>query len=195
MKKILISAFEPFDGMDMNPSQQLIENLVETDFLKTCLLPVSFQRAFSGLKAHLDNWNPDFVICLGVARNRSVITLEKVAINWIETKIADNDGDMPKGSHIYPGEDLAYFSSLPLNKMQAATLGDSFPAEISYTAGTYVCNQVMYLLLREIKGSSIQGGFIHIPMIKEMEKESKMDFEQVLRQFKKIVELLGSSSR
>ena len=170
-KKILITGFEPFDGLDVNPSAQLLDylNHYKFDFeLATILLPVSFPGAFPLLKAKIDAFSPDVVIMTGLAKNRYEITPEKVAINFVNARNPDNEGNHPKMVKIDESGIDGLFSTLPLEEMINFAKTHSLPVSFSFTAGTYVCNDLFYKTLAYVQDKPIQAGFIHLPATEEI---------------------------
>ena len=155
--KILVSGFAPFGPHKENSSEIIVNSLSLPD-LQKIILPVTFKEAFEVLKAEIRSSKPDIVICFGLAHNRTKISLEKVAINLIDCEIPDNNGVLHKGEPITASGKAAYFSTLPLNSMK-----ENLPVEISYSAGTYVCNYVMYRTLELLESTSVKAGFIHLP--------------------------------
>ncbi|PKE34542.1 pyroglutamyl-peptidase I [Macrococcoides caseolyticum] len=112
---------------------------------------------------------PDIVICVGQAGRRDKISIEQVAINLIEARIPDNAGVQPSGIPIHEDGSNAYFSNLPVKAIVKSIQDHEIPAEVSYSAGTFVCNELMYQLLYMIQNEfpSIRGGFIHVPFAPE----------------------------
>lgn len=174
MKKIIVTGFEPFGGETVNPSGQLLELLTApTDdvTVTTLLLPVEFLQAGQILTRHLEersgNDRPDAVICLGQAGGRTSVSLERAAINVMDSATADNSGYQPNDVPVVPNGPAAYFSTLPLRKIQTALRENGIPASLSNSAGTYVCNALMYRLLHWTAQHSVdqitKGGFVHIP--------------------------------
>jgi pyroglutamyl-peptidase len=167
MKKILISGFSSFDGDAINPSEFLIQFLNQKSFssieLCTVVLPVTFKDAYLELKNQIDVFNPDLILLCGVAKNRSKISLEKVAINWIDSRIPDNNGLLINGEKINQAGPDGLFTQLNLNQL-IAKLADK-NCEISYSAGTYVCNYIYYQTLLNHKIPSV---FVHVPGTSEM---------------------------
>ena len=170
--KVLISAFEPFGGEAINPSSlilnQLPEHLGDLDLIKT-LLPVTFYGASKQLAEAIDTYNPDFVISLGQAGGRSALTIEKIGINMNEAPIPDNAGQQPRNERIADEHPDGYFTTLPLDAMLSACHKAKVPCQISYSAGTYVCNHVMFSALAHIQKRQLptRAGFIHIPYVPE----------------------------
>jgi pyroglutamyl-peptidase len=159
MKNILVTGFQPFDNDPINPSEELCMFLSEEGF-KTSILPVTF-NCFSVLKSEIATHSPDIVICTGLAGIRKEITIERIAINLLDARIPDNEGNQPKNQLIQESGSDGIFTNLPL---------DILDFEISNSAGTYVCNYVMYELLHNFK-DQLQGGFIHLPLTKELDEE------------------------
>ena len=169
---ILITGFEPFDGEQVNPSYQAIEQL--PDYIGNHLiikkkLPTTFRRSLVVLKQFIKNHQPTLVICVGQAGGRFAITPERVAINIDDAHIPDNIGAHPVDCPIYSDGPAAYFSSLPCKAIVENIKKAGIPATISDTAGTFVCNHVMYGLLHLIaeKSLPITAGFIHVPYVTE----------------------------
>lgn len=171
---LLLTYFGPFPGVPVNPTVALAEGAVRA--LNTARpdlrvvareLPVSYDGSSTALRTALQEVQPDALISLGVAVGRDVVSLEQVAINLDSAGIEDNDGDRRCDEPIAPGGQEAYFSSLPVRASFERLRAAGEPVEISYTAGTYVCNHVFYegqRISREL-GLSIPAGFVHVPAI------------------------------
>lgn len=171
---LLLTYFGPFPGVPVNPTVALAEGAVRA--LNTARpdlrvvareLPVSYDGSSAALRAALQEVQPDALISLGVAVGRDVVSLEQVAINLDSAGIEDNDGDRRCDEPIAPGGQEAYFSSLPVRASFERLRAAGEPVEISYTAGTYVCNHVFYegqRISRDL-GLSIPAGFVHVPAI------------------------------
>lgn len=171
---LLLTYFGPFPGVPVNPTVALAEGAVRA--LNTARpdlrvvareLPVSYDGSSAALRAALQEVQPDALISLGVAVGRDVVSLEQVAINLDSAGIEDNDGDQRCDEPIAPDGREAYFSSLPVRASFERLRAAGEPVEISYTAGTYVCNHVFYegqRISREL-GLSIPAGFVHVPAI------------------------------
>lgn len=170
---LLLTYFGPFPGVPVNPTVALAEGAVRA--LNTARpdlrivareLPVSYDGSSAALCAALQEVQPDALISLGVAVGRDVVSLEQVAINLDSAGIEDNDGDRRCDEPIVPDGREAYFSSLPVRASYERLRAAGEPVEISYTAGTYVCNHVFYegqRISREL-GLSIPAGFVHVPV-------------------------------
>lgn len=185
MAKILISGFEPFDKDNSNPSELMVRNLEgKLKNLSSIILPVSFKRSFPLLKNKIDEFRPDYVIAFGLASIRDKITIERVAINFVDARIPDNDGNQPRDKTIIPEGENAYFSDLPLNQIE------NHGIEISNTAGTYVCNSLMYELLHYGNQNKFKSGFIHLPPTKEIKPESLHTIESLSQKILRTLEEL-----
>jgi len=170
--KVLITGFEPFGGEKINPSLEAVKMIPEkisgADVVKVSI-PVVFGRSIEILEDFIKKEKPDVVICVGQAGGRFEISVERVAINIDDARIADNDGNQPIDEKIFEDGESAYFSTLPIKAMVEEMRNGSVPSAVSNTAGTYVCNNIMYglLYLAQKKYSNIRGGFIHVPFIPE----------------------------
>lgn len=166
--KVLITGFTPFGGEDINPAYEAVKDLQDmingVQIIKKEISTV-FHKSIDELDNLIEIENPDIVICVGQAGGRFDISLERVAINIDDARIADNEGNQLIDEKIYKDGENAYFSSLPIKAMVRRIREGSIPASISNTAGTFVCNHLMYGLLYLInnKYPNIRGGFIHVP--------------------------------
>lgn len=178
MKRLLLSGFEPFAGYAENPSALLAESLasagIEGCETKAVVLPVSFARAFLPLELVIADFRPDFVVSFGLGIGRAHLGVERIAINRIEARIPDNDGAEPKEMAIRRGGRDGIFSPFPLAAMVASAKAAGAPAEISNSAGTYVCNYVMYRALEMSKKTGFRAGFIHVPLLPEQAKSGEV---------------------
>ena len=176
--KILVTAFEPFNGRDINPSQLILEKLEAPEGVSLIkkVLPVEFKATMKILRETLKEEQPDIVLSLGQAGNRPEISVERIAINLDNCRssngqktVADNAGDMPVDEPVIPGAPQAYFSNLPVWDMVKAIQDAGVDAAVSYSAGTYVCNHVMYIVLHEVATNypEMKAGFIHVPFMPE----------------------------
>lgn len=166
--KILVTGFDPFGGEKLNPAFEAVKLLPDTigeaEIVKQ-EIPTSFSKCGEVLRTAIEKHCPDAVLCVGQAGGRSSISVERVAINLAEARIPDNDKQQPKGMALEADGQTAYFASLPVKAMVKAVRAQGIPSSISYTAGTFVCNAIMYKLLYMIANSypHIRGGFIHVP--------------------------------
>lgn len=173
-RTLLLTFFGPFPGVPVNPTvalaegaQRLLARMRPDLNVITRELPVSYDGSSTALRTALQDVQPDALISLGVAVGRDMVSLEQVAINLDSAGIEDNDGDQRCDEPIAPGGQEAYFSSLPVRASFERLRAAGEPVEISYTAGTYVCNHVFYegqRISREL-GLSIPAGFVHVPAI------------------------------
>ena len=170
MSKILVTGFEPFATSSLNPSGEIVKALIGDD-LVTAILPVVFGQASSQLKELIDLHKPTAVLSLGLAIGRSEITPERIAINLDDARIADNAGNQPKEQRIIANGADGYFSTLPIEQMVTSMKAAGIPASISLSAGTFVCNHIFYVLQDYLKNSSINSGFMHVPLMDEQRRE------------------------
>ncbi|MHA7273766.1 pyroglutamyl-peptidase I [Arthrobacter sp. TMT4-20] len=171
---ILLTGFEPFGGETVNPSWQAAQQAAEdlradgVDALAV-ELPCTFGESIAILRAAVSLHRPRLVFCVGQAGGRTRISLERVAINIDDARIPDNEGNQPIDAPIRVGGPAAYFSTLPIKQALQDLIEAGIAAEISQTAGTYVCNHVFYGLMDQLatttdrKGDGPRGGFIHVP--------------------------------
>lgn len=169
MKKVLITGFEPFGGENINPSWEVAKILAKQPHIDAVQLPCVFDRSLDVLREKIQALQPDAVICIGQAGGRSSIEIERVAINLNDASIPDNQGNQPIDTAIVPHAPAAYFTTLPAKAMVQAVKNAGVPASLSLSAGSYVCNHVMFGLLHFLAENFPQtrGGFIHIPFLPE----------------------------
>ena len=170
--KILVTGFEPFGGEGRNPSMELVQalppRLAGAEIL-TVILPVTASGGAETLTAALRALRPDAVVSIGQAGGRAAVSVERIDVNVDDFSIPDNEGAQPVDRPIDPDGPAAYFSTLPVRAMVEAVRGAGVPAELSNSAGTYVCNHVMYVAARlsEREFPGTRCGFIHIPYLPE----------------------------
>ena len=184
MKKLLITGFEPFGGEQINPSWEAVSSLSEeiNGYTLTKLrLPVVFGEAARIVLDSAKEISPDVIICVGQAGGRSAITPELVGINLRHAAIPDNKGNIPCDERIIENGNVAYFSTLPVRKIAEAINSSGVPSQVSYSAGAYVCNDVLYTLLAQYNGSDIKIGFIHVPYSSEQGKSPSMPMEDIVK--------------
>jgi pyroglutamyl-peptidase len=168
----LVTGFEPFAGEGINPSAELLPHLpprLGELAVATRVLPTAFGHSLAALEAAIFETMPDLVLCLGLAGGRSELSLERVAINVDDARIADNAGQQPIDRPVVPEGPAAYFATLPLKAAAAALREAGLPAAISNSAGTFVCNHVFYRLmhLAARRAPAFRGGFLHLPYLPE----------------------------
>ena len=174
--KILVTGFDPFGGASVNPAYEAVKLLPDSikgaEIIKQ-EIPTVFKKEGEVLKAGIEEHKPDIVICVGQAGGRSCMSVEKVAINLMEARIPDNEGQQPFDEPIHSDGETGYFASLPVKAMVQKMREHGIPAKVSYTAGTFVCNDIMYRLLYMIdkKYHDVRGGFIHVPYLPEQVTE------------------------
>lgn len=168
--KILLTAFDAFGGESVNPSALVLDRVrVDGEGVTVAkrLLPTSYKRAPEALRAAVAEERPDIIIMLGQAGGRRGVTPERVAINCMDGTSADNDGDVYRDAAIVPNGKEAYFATLPVTQLADALRENGIPAYVSNSAGTFVCNRVMYEALSLTSGTDVKAGFVHIPYIPE----------------------------
>lgn len=168
MKKLLITGFEPFDGQTVNPSWEAVALLPETVGpwkLHKLRIPVEYGEAARLTLEKARELGADAVLSVGQAGGRGAVTPEVIGINLREASIADNAGRLCKGEPIDPEGPDGLFATLPVREMVEAINAGGIPARLSYSAGAYVCNDVLYSLLLHYRGSDVRAGFIHVPFI------------------------------
>lgn len=184
MKKLLITGFEPFGGEIINPSWEAVSRLPDkiNDYeLTKLLLPVVFGEAANNVIRAADGLRPDVIISVGQAGGRDAITPELIGINLRYAKIPDNKGNQPIDEQIMGNSENAYFSTLPVRSISDAINSAGIPSRVSYSAGAYVCNDLLYTLLSHYDGSGVRVGFIHIPYSKEQEKEPSIELDKIIQ--------------
>jgi pyroglutamyl-peptidase len=167
----LVTGFAPFGGEAVNPSQLIAQALhgraIAGHRVIAATLPTEFATSLTVLGDLIEQHAPALVLAVGQAGGRAEISLERVAINLIDARIADNAGAQPIDVRVVENAPNAYFSTLPLKAMLSALRGAGIPATLSHSAGTFVCNQVFYGLAHALSGRSVRGGFVHVPYLPE----------------------------
>lgn len=199
--KILVTGFEPFNGRDINPSQLILEQLKAPKdiILIKELLPVEFKATTKILKDLLKENQPDVVLSLGQAGNRPELSVERVAINLDNVRssngkreVPDNAGDAPIDMSIIEKGPAAYFSTMPVWDLVDAIQVVGVDAAVSYSAGTYVCNHVMYTVLHEatVHYQNLKAGFIHVPFLPEQNPTTgyTMELDDMVKGMQAILE-------
>ncbi|MGN7385704.1 pyroglutamyl-peptidase I [Sporosarcina sp. SAFN-015] len=176
MKRLLLTGFEPFLNYPVNPTARIVEELHGLEIGKyqihSEVLPVDFSVSGDRIISHIKNVKPDAVLSLGLSGGRFKITPERIAIN-VNDGAKDNSGHAPVDEPIVDGGADGYFTNMPIRKMVDALKGAGLPAEISNTAGAYLCNHVMYRVLHFVNAQrpDMLAGFIHIPASHELAVE------------------------
>lgn len=198
--RVLLTGFEPFLGHSINPTERIVNELngevIGEIEVIGATMPVAFSKSSVRLIELYEEVKPDAVIMLGLAAGRNRITPERVAINCSDGDV-DNEGVALEDAPIREGGPAAYFSTLPIRKMVTNLNEAAIPAQISNTAGTYLCNQVMYSLLDYLEEREIvcPAGFVHIPANHELAVENpklpSMSHDELIRGIKVILKSLG----
>ncbi len=168
LSPILLTGFAPFGGETINPSWEAVQAL-DGEVLRgrriiSRRLPVEFDNSLQVLRELIDTFDPALVLCVGQAGGRAQLSIERVAINIADARIPDNAGASPIDAPVVAGGPTGYFATLPIKAMLVELRAAGMPAEISQTAGTYVCNAVFYGLMHALRDRPrARGGFIHIP--------------------------------
>ena len=170
--KILVTGFDPFGGEKVNPALEAVKSLpseIHGAEIHWVEIPTVFYKAAEVLETAIVRFQPDAVLCIGQAGGRASLTPERVAINQDDARIPDNQGNQPIDTPIRLDGEAAYFSTLPIKAMVQAIKEVGLPATVSNTAGTFVCNHLMYqvLYLADKKFSHMRAGFMHIPYMTE----------------------------
>ena len=177
MKKLLLTAFAPFDGERINPALEavkLVKDRIGNLLIVKLEVPTVFGKSIDTVRDAIEREKPDFVLSIGQAGGRAEICPERVAINIDDARIPDNEGNQPIDEPIFPDGENAYFSTLPVKAMVEAIRKEGLPSSLSNSAGTYVCNHLMYGVLYYLdKRPVIKAGFIHVPYIPEQTKNKK----------------------
>ena len=165
---LLLTGFDPFDGAKSNPSWDAASALdgcvIGGHRIAARRLPTEFEASLRALRAAIRETGPSLVVCTGLAGGRKELSLERVAINVDDARIADNIGAQPVDTRIAARGPAAYFTTLPIKAMLAALEKQGIPAHVSQTAGTFVCNHVFYGLMHALRRTpGVRGGFIHVP--------------------------------
>lgn len=175
MKTLLITGFDPFGGENINPSWETVKRLpdeIGSYRLHKLQIPTRFGVAAEKVLETARMIVPDAIISVGQAGGRKGITPEVVAINLQEASIPDNAGHQPTDTPVAAHGLAAYFSTLPVRRMVESIRETGLPSNLSFSAGAFVCNDVMYTLLHHFQGTQVQCGFIHVPFLPEQAKEN-----------------------
>lgn len=202
MSKILVTGFEPFDGFLTNPSEEIAKELdgkkINEHSINGIVLPLDYKNALNILDQALQKYQPDYILCCGQA-NRAVITIERIAVNILSTKKSDNYNNTPETDIINFEGPAAYFANLEPQPLVQVLRDKEIPADISYHAGTYGCNWLLYNVMQRIEtgGFDTKATFIHLPPLpsqaiqKDMMSLATMPLDL---QIEAIVEIIKSLS-
>ena len=195
--KVLLTGFDPFGGEKVNPAEEAVkmvkENINGATVIKLTI-PTVRHKSVKAIEEAIEKHNPNIVISIGQAGGRYDITPERVAINMDDFRIKDNEGNQPTDETIEEDGQAAYFSNLPIKAMVKHMNENKIPATVSNTAGTFVCNHVMYGIMYMIdkKYPNIKGGFIHIPYMTSQVIDKKntpyMSLEEIVKGLESAIE-------
>jgi pyroglutamyl-peptidase len=188
VKKLLLTAFEPFAGEKINPSLEAARQMSRVAFtgalVRVAELPVDRHEAVANALELVRASRPDIIVMLGEAGGRFRVNPERVAINVDDFRIPDNAGNQPTDEPIVEGGPAAYFSTLPIRAIVERIVNAGIPAAISNTAGTYLCNRLFYSVMHAIntEGLSAIAGFIHLPYLHEQAIDKNPDMPSLSRE-------------
>ena len=202
MPTLLLTGFEPFAGATVNPSAEVAKRLDGRRFgdaeVRAAILPVQHESAAASVEALLAAHDPIAIVHLGLAGERAQIALERIGINVMDYSIPDNEGFQAVDQRCVADGPAAYFSTLPLRGMLTALRDAGVPGYLSATAGTYLCNFVMYTTLHALRGRrpAPPAGFIHLPLLPAMvaagiPHQPSMDLALMLRGVEVALETLA----
>lgn len=183
MKKLLITGFDPFGGEAINPSWEAVKQLPDAvgDFVLCKLeIPTVFGNAAATVLEAAADFKPDVILCIGQAGGRAAITPERIAVNIRHARIPDNAGSQPRSEFVEKTGPAAYFTTVDAMKIVDAIACAGIPADISNSAGAFVCNDVLYSLLHRYHGRATKVGFIHVPYLPQQGTPS-LTLEQIVR--------------
>ena len=198
--KALVTGFDPFGGDALNASREAVQRLpsqIGRLEIAIAQLPTSFARAPAVLLEAIATVDPALVLCVGEAGERSALCVERVAVNIQDARIPDNDGAQPVDAPVVPGGPSAYLSTLPVRTVIGALNAAELPAEISMSAGTFVCNHVFYSLMHfaALGGQPFLGGFLHVPRLRgQAGAAAGMALEDVVRGIGVVLETAAASA-
>lgn len=167
-KRLLITGFDTFGGGAVNPSWMAVEQLpdrVGEYVLCKLKIPTVFGEAAARVIEKAGFFQPDVILCVGLAGGRDAVTPERIAVNIRDARIPDNVGNQPRGEFVIPDGPAAYFATVPVEKMARAIRDAQIPGTVSNTAGSFVCNDVLYTLLHHYDDTQTRVGFIHVPYV------------------------------
>ena len=197
-KKLLITGFEPFGGESVNPSWEAVcrlpDQIAQYELTKL-QIPTVFGLAAQTVLDAAYSLQPDVILCIGQAGGRDKVTPEVIGINLRECTIADNAGNRPVNVPVVENGPAAYFSTVPVREIVSAMEEKGFPSKLSYSAGAFVCNDVLYSLLHHYQGTRTRVGFIHVPFLPQQAKGEcfGLPLEQTVKALCAAVEALGDS--
>ena len=167
---MLVTGVDPFGAASRNPSWEAVQLLPDQigDYRLWKLgIPTIFGEGAEKVLEVVEELGPDLILCVGLAAGRDAVPPERIAVNIRDARITDNRGCQPQGERIVPEGPAAYFATAPVEAMARAIRDTGIPGAVSNTAGTYVCNDVLYTLLHRYAGTAVKVGFVHVPQIPE----------------------------
>ena len=170
MARLLITGFDPFGGAQINPAWEAVKKLpdrVGEYELHKLEIPTVFGKAAERVLEKTKEIQPDVILCVGQAGGRAAVTPERIAVNIRDAKIPDNAGNVPVGEFVDSTGPAAIFATVPVMKMAEAICAAGLPGAVSNSAGAFVCNDTLYLLLRHYEETAVKVGFIHVPYLPE----------------------------
>lgn len=191
-KVLLITGFEPFGGQSVNPSWEAVKLLPEHCggyILHKMCLSVVYGRAAALCIQAAQECGADTVLCIGQAGSRTGVTPERIGINCRAARIPDNDGNAPTGEPCVPGAPDGLFSTVPVQAIADAICAVGLPASVSNTAGTFVCNDLLYTVLQFFRGTGVRAGFVHVPYLPE-QGEPSLPLADIVRALTAAIEVL-----
>jgi len=189
MKKLILTAFEPFGDNNINPTIDILNNIpnvVNNIRIIKKVLPVVYDKCFDILKPIIEKEEPDYIIGMGLAGGRKGICIERIAVNMKSASISDNEGNIYHGKEIKENGIVGYFTNLPHNQLMVDKKID-----YSFSAGTYICNNLFYLIMEYVNNKDIHGGFIHVPYSEAFNKEPFIPIKEQNEIIHKLIAKLG----
>lgn len=198
--RVLVTGFDPFGGEEVNASLEAVRLLparIGALEIVTTALPTSYRRSLPALEAAIARVNPELVLCVGQAGERAALCVERVAVNLQDARIPDNDGAQPADALVVAGGPTAYLATLPVRAAVAALHAAELPAELSMSAGTFVCNHVFYGLMHfaASRRHPFRGGFLHVPCLPQQAKAGapSMALESIARGIAVVLEVSAAT--
>ncbi|MEC6748743.1 pyroglutamyl-peptidase I [Marinilactibacillus sp. XAAS-LB27] len=197
--KILVTGFDPFGGESLNPAWEAVKKIPDTingAEIKKVMIPTVFGKSAEVTDEAIAEFKPDYVLNIGQAGGRFELTPERVAINVDDARIPDNEENQPIDVAIKEDGESAYFTQLPVKAMVTEMKKAGVPASVSNSAGTFVCNHIMYQVQYMIdkKYPEIKAGFMHVPFIPSqvLDKPGKpaMNLEDIASGITKAIEAI-----
>jgi len=197
--KLLLTGFDPFGGEPINPAWEVSDQVGDVEVVKL-MVPTVFYKSIDTVAAAIEKEKPDAVLCIGQAGGRFDLNPERVAININDARIPDNEGNQPLDGPVFEDGETAYFATLPIKAMAEEIRKAGVPASVSNTAGTYVCNHLMYGVLYTLanKYPDVRGGFMHVPFITSQVINRKpiapsLSLEQIVTGIEAAVKAIGEN--